>query len=103
ASSYLQKPTLTDPANAKNVIDEYLDEDGTRQELLNLIAIDSEIANAAFRYESEGDDKNALTNWRKIFESDDGKSKDSVNPKSNGPTIITSPPKQHCNVPVGIE
>ena len=37
ASEYLQEASLTDPANSENLIDAYLDEDGTREKLLELI------------------------------------------------------------------
>ncbi len=103
SSEYLLEPSLTDPANDENVIDEYLDEDGTRQDLLNLIAVESETSKTAISYENEGDNDNAVREWRNIFESDEGITNDSLGPKISGPTIITKPPKQHCNVPIGIE
>lgn len=103
ASEYLQEASLTDPANDENLIDVYLDEDGTRQELLDLIATESEIANSAYQYEAEGDNDEAVSEWSRIFGSDEEGGRGSVSPKSSGPTIITRPPKQHCYVHVGID
>lgn len=86
--------SLTDPANAENVIDAYLDEDGTREDLVSLIASESEIANKAIELERSGDDNGAVAEWKKIFEKDsnEGKGGDH-NFQPSGPTIIRNPSK----------
>jgi hypothetical protein len=98
AGDYLQEASLTDPANEENVIDSYLDEDKTRQELLALIGVERRIAEAAVRYEDEGNSASAVSEWKKIFESEDSESAEGEGAKSKGPTVITSPPKQHYHV-----
>jgi hypothetical protein len=103
AGEYLQSATVTDPANEENIIDAYLDDDGTRQELLDLIAAERETAELAYRYESEGDYNRAVSEWKEVFESDDGESGGREESISGGPTIIARPPKQHCNVQISIE
>jgi hypothetical protein len=103
AGEYLQHVTLADPANDENIIDAYLDDDGTRQELLDLIATEREIAELAYRYESEGDYNSAVSEWKKVFESEVDESGGRHELISSGPTIIARPPKQHCNVQIGIE
>jgi hypothetical protein len=103
AGEYLQEASLVDPANGENLIDVYLDEDGTRQELLALIATENGIAHAAHQYEADGENEAAVKEWRKIFESDESRGGGSVSPKSSGPTIITRPPKQHSYVHDGID
>jgi hypothetical protein len=103
AGEYLREASLTDPANEENLIDVYLDDDGTRQELLDLIAAGNEIADAAYRYETDGENEAAVDEWRRIFESDESRGSGSVSPKSSGPTIISRPPKQHYYVHDGID
>ena len=102
ASDYLQEPSLTDPANDENMIDVYLDEDRTRETLLDLVAHERQIAEKASQFENDGEDENAIKEWKNIFESDDGIN-NTNEPKLSGPTIISRPPKQHCNVQIGIE
>ncbi len=70
AGQYLQSAGLEDPANKENIIDEYLDDDGKRNELLNLIADEKEIAEKAVKFEGESNDDNSVKEWKKIFESD---------------------------------
>jgi len=103
AGENLQEASLTDPANDENIIDAYLDEDGTREMLLELVDQERQIAENASQFEDDGESENAVKEWKKIFESDDEDTSLSTTPKSSGPTIITTPPKQHCNVPIGIE
>jgi len=71
ASAYLQRASLADPANEDNIIDAYLDKDGTRRSILDLIEKEKNIANNAIKYEENGDDNNSLKEWKKIFEKDD--------------------------------
>jgi len=86
--------SLTDPANAGNVIDTYLDEDGTRDDLLSLIADERKIANEAMELEKNGDDDGAVAKWKKIFKKDSGDKGGGYNFQPSGPTIIHNPSKQ---------
>lgn len=98
AGNYLHKATLVDPANEENVIDEYLDEDGTRQELIDLVDRERNIAELAYLYESEGDDNSAIREWKKVFEGNEGERGRQVEPKSSEPiSIDSSPAKPWCN------
>lgn len=83
--------SLTDPANSENVIDAYLDEDGTRDDLESLIASEKKIADKAIELERNGDDNEALAEWKKIFEKDDESKSGGFS--TNGPTIIRNPSK----------
>lgn len=99
AGQYLQSAGLEDPANEKNIIDEYLDDDGKRSELLSLIADEKETAEKAIELENESEDDNAVKKWKKIFESDDKNKRGDYNPISTGPTFINrTPSRPHCNV-----
>lgn len=84
--------SLTDPANAENVIDAYLDEDGTRDDLESLIASEKKIVDKAIELERSGNDDGAVAEWKKIFEKDDDESKSGGFP-TNRPTIIRNPSK----------
>ena len=93
--------SLTDPANAGNIIDAYLDEDGTRDNLITLIAAERKIAREAIELESNGDEDVAVAKWKKIFEpkDDDGKNAGGHPAASSGPTFINrTPSKPWCNV-----
>ena len=92
--------SLTDPANAENVIDAYLDEDGTKNDLLSLIADERKIANEAIELENNGDDNGAVSKWKKIFEpKDDSQKGTNSGTFSTGPTLINrTPSKPWCNV-----
>ncbi len=83
--------SLTDPANPENVIDAYLDEDRTRDDLVSLIAAEKEIANEAIQFEKNGDDDGAIAKWKKIFEKSDRDKSGSYNFQPSGPTIICNP------------
>lgn len=85
--------SLTDPANAENIIDAYLDEDGTRNNLESLIASEKKIADKAIELEKNGDDEGAVAEWKKIFEKNHDESKGGGF-STNGPTIIRNPSKQ---------
>ncbi len=100
ATAYLEKSSLKDPANPENIIDSYLDEDGTRGGLLELVTGEIKIVNKALELEANGDGDKAITEWRKIFESgkDSNKGGD-AKPVSKGPTYINrTPPKPWCYV-----
>jgi len=92
--------SLTDPANAKNIIDTYLDEDGTRDDLLSLITTERKIANEAIELEKNSDDDGAVAKWRNIFEPNDNDGKNtSYRPITTAPTFINrTPSKPWCNV-----
>lgn len=98
AGQKLKAACLKDPANSSYLIDAYLDTDGTRSELLNLVDIARRYANNAVRLERSGDSESALIEWRKIFEPDDEKNK--ISPlASSGPIVINkNPAKPWCNV-----
>lgn len=70
ASEYLQDACLKDPANQTAYIDTYLDDDGTRVQLLELISVESKTANRALELE-KADEEDAVQEWRKIFRDDD--------------------------------
>lgn len=89
----LQSTGLEDPANTENIIDEYLDEDGNRGELLDLVADEKETAERAIKFENEEESDNAVKEWRKIFEGKDDEGKDSTDsPIRTGPMVIKRPP-----------
>lgn len=96
---YLHEVCLVDPANSDNHVDVYLDEDGVRDDLLELVAGELDLVQQARMLEEAGGNDAAVNEWKKIFEDDDG-NRISTPPKSSGPTIITTPPKQHCDVPI---
>lgn len=90
AGEYFNKPSIEDPANNNNMVDDYLDDldsqakDSIKSELLNL----SRISNKAIEMENPGDDEKAIEEWKKIFSTD----KDSD--KGGGiPFVITSTPR----------
>ncbi|MBI2356135.1 MAG: hypothetical protein HYV13_02945 [Candidatus Doudnabacteria bacterium] len=95
----LQSP-LTDPANEENIIDTYLDEDGTRDDLLSLIADERKTANEAMELEEKGDDDGAVAKWKKIFEKDGDENKISgSSPIKTGPVVINrGPAKPWCSL-----
>lgn len=97
---YLQDVSLVDPANTENLIDEYLDKDGVRGQLLELIAKEKELAEYALILEEIGENEKAVNEWKKIFCSGDDSKNAATSLIPRVPTIITTPPKQHCNVPI---
>lgn len=99
AMYYLQNVSLVDPANSENIIDEYLDKDGVRGQLLELIAKEKEIAEYALYLERIGEKEKAVSEWKKIFSWGDDSKNAVTSLMPRVPTIITTPPKQHCYVP----
>lgn len=97
ANEKLQEASLTDPANDDNMVDAYLDEDGTRDELLELIGKEKLIAAQAWQFENDGDYDRVVKEWKKIFESNN-RGKNSNNPKSRSQIVVeSSPAKPWCN------
>lgn len=92
--------SLTDPANSENVIDAYLDEDGTRDQLTSLLAAERKSANETIELENNGDDNGAIAEWKKIFEKDDNEDKNSgSSPVKTGPVVINkAPAKPWCTL-----
>lgn len=92
--------SLSDPANAENVIDTYLDENGTRDDLLSLVENERKIANEAMELERIGDDDGAVAKWKKIFEKDGNENKNFGEPPvKTGPVVINrSPAKPWCSL-----
>jgi len=68
----LKTACLKDPANPKgdSYVDAYLDDDGTRQKLLNLVSVEAQIAKLAMELEKEGRLDEAVEEWEKIFSDD---------------------------------
>lgn len=88
ARERLKQPSLYDPANEENLVDEYLDEDNIRSSLVSLVEQESRLANEALRLERSGDAKAAIETWKKIF--DDFSQEKEVNVRIPG-----SPPRPH--------
>lgn len=100
AGNYLRTAFLTDPANEKNVIDAYLDDDGTRNDILELVLAEKSISEKAVKFEQEGKDEDAVKEWEKIFEEDNNENKNSgYSPVKTGPVVINrSPAKPWCSI-----
>jgi len=71
--NYLQELCLKDPANNEVCIDDYLDEDNTRDELQKLVEEAKEFAEEAKNYEEKGAIDSAIKKWKMIFASKEGK------------------------------
>lgn len=90
---------LKDPANEDNIIDVYLDEDSTRQELLDLVEKEKGIANSAAEMEGQGKENDAIKEWKKIFEQERNNVNAAAATVAVGPTFINrKPSKPWCNV-----
>lgn len=99
AEQNLQSAGMKDPANEDNVIDAYLDEDGTRTELLGLFNEENQIAENALKLENGGKNDEAVREWKKIFTKEENDNSSKNQPYSSGPTFINkSPSKPWCNV-----
>lgn len=70
AGAKLQKAGLKDPSNNENIIDAYLDTDGTRQQLLGLIGVENVNAQQALNL-AQTDEAAAVKAWKKVFEDQD--------------------------------
>jgi len=89
---YFQEACLKDPANPKNIIDEYLDKDGTRDGLLSLVAREKAGVERARAFEASGDDEKAIREWKEVF-SAGGEER---TPSISVPIIVRSPAKPHA-------
>ncbi len=93
AEQNLQSAGMKDPANDDNIIDAYLDDDGTRTKLLVLIREENEIAERAVKLENEGKIDDAVKEWKKIFGKSNENKSGGYNFQPSGPTIIRNPSK----------
>lgn len=99
AEKNLQSAGMKDPANEDNIIDAYLDDDGTRTELIGLINEENQIAEKAIELENEGKNDEAVKEWKKIFEKEENDNSTKNQPSSSRPTVINrSPSKPWRNV-----
>ena len=99
AAQNLQSAGMKDPANERNIIDEYLDSDGTRTKVLSLVSEEKEIAERAVKLEKENNEDDAVKEWGKIFVKNGNGGSSKNQPYSSGPTFINkSPSKPWCNV-----
>ena len=93
AGDYLQQACLRDPANPESLIDEYLDRDNTRRELLSLVAAEKLIVQSARKFEANRLEDAAVREWKKIFDTSEEKSNTPV----AAPVVIKrNPPKLHA-------
>ena len=99
AAQNLQTAGMKDPANENNIIDEYLDSDGTRNELLDLVIKEKGTAEKAIELEKNGNVDGAIEEWKEIFEGNKNSNTRKDNSFSNSPTFINrSPSKPWCHV-----
>ncbi|MDD2807501.1 MAG: hypothetical protein PHW95_03225 [Patescibacteria group bacterium] len=73
AREYAKSACLKDPANADVTIDDYLDDDGKRQDFINLINTEFQLSEEARKLESVGDEDGAVAKWQEIFYDEDEK------------------------------
>jgi len=73
ASGYFEKAGLKDPANDEMLIDEYLDNDGTRDEICALIETEKAVSKAAMEAENAGKEEEAVKEWDKVFADSEAK------------------------------
>lgn len=66
ASDYFSKACLNDPANNEILIDEYLDKDGTREEICSLVDTEKAVAKNAVGAEKDGNHDQAIEYWSKV-------------------------------------
>lgn len=92
SSTLVSAGNMADPANEDNLVDAYLDENGKRSELLDLLSEQSEMAMDAIGLEAEGRNEAAIQLWETILGNPSIENGLSVNAN---PTVITTPPKQH--------
>jgi len=71
AGDYFKKACLKDPANNEMLVDEYLDKDGTREQVCSLIETEKAVAKNALEAEENGNDDEAVKAWGKVFTDSD--------------------------------
>jgi hypothetical protein len=78
AGNYFSKACLKDPANIEMLIDEYLDQDSTREQICTLVEAEKTVAKAAVEAEEGGNDNEAVREWGKIFADSDAETAKAV-------------------------
>ena len=99
ASEYFDDSVIEDPANTKNMVDDYLEEMSSETKQLIKDELDGlyEITSTAVQLENEGSDQAAITEWKKIFSINDQNTKKSE-PVTRSTYVGSSPSKPWCNV-----
>lgn len=99
ASRYFNEPSVEDPANEENMVDDYLDEMSPEIKQLIRNELDGiyEITKTAVQLEQLGQDQSAITAWKKIFFVGDQVAKENE-PEIRSTYIGSSPSKPWCNV-----
>jgi len=67
AEAHFSEACLKDPANSEMLIDEYLDKDGTREQICALVEAEKAVAKTAVDAEENGKNDDAIKEWEKIF------------------------------------
>ena len=90
AGNFFDKASILDPANKKNMVDDYLDDLDplAKKSIKNELADLSQISTNAIELENSGDDEGAIEEWKKIFSADEDSEKG-----TETPFVITSPPQ----------
>ena len=99
ASNYFDEPTIDDPANEENMVDDYIDDlsPEAKESIKNELNKLGGISSTAMQLEAEGNDDAAIKEWNKIFSKDDeGTQKSSY--VSSSTYVGNSPSKPWCNV-----
>lgn len=99
ASGYFDEPTIDDPANEENMVDDYLEEMSPETKKLIKDELDDlyEITSTALQLEKDGNDQAAITEWKKIFSAGDPDTEKSQ-PVTRSTYVGSSPSKPWCNV-----
>lgn len=100
AGNYFDKASIPDPANEKNMVDDYVDEldSQTRESIKSEFNQLFQISNKAIELENAGDNEAATNEWKKIFTTD-GSGDTKKGGYTGGSTYVGSlPSKPWCNV-----
>lgn len=99
ASDYFDEPTIEDPANEENMVDDYVEDlsSGARESIKGELDKLGEISSTAVQLEADGDDAAAIKEWKKIFSTEDGGTQKSSF-ASTSTYVGSSPSKPWCNV-----
>ncbi len=99
SGNYFSSACLYDPANKEILIDEYLDKDGTREQICSLVDTEKTVAKAAIEAEDGGNNDEATQAWGKIFSDSEAKTAKAVRDGSfyagAGGAIIKTSTSQH--------